>query len=106
VSAGNGSGPTALPPAVPRLQDVRAALGRRIVGHRLARGWSQQALASGIGIPAPRMCEIENGHLSPNLVELLLLRAVLGASLDDLMVGPTPAAPATAPGSDTWGGKP
>jgi transcriptional regulator with XRE-family HTH domain len=87
-----GANPPALPAlaGVPRLAEVRATLGRRIVRCRRERDWRQQDLASRLGVTVVRLSQMENGHVSPTLVELLRLRAVLGLSLEELVVGEAP----------------
>jgi transcriptional regulator with XRE-family HTH domain len=93
MNARDGGATAQGPPAFagePRLAEVRAALGRRIVRRRRQRDWRQQELASLLGVTVVRLSQMENGHVSPTLVELLRLRAVLGLSLEELVVGEAP----------------
>ena len=60
-------------------------LADRVRDLRESRGWTQQQLADMVGLPQPRICEIETGTVkSPRIDTLQKLASVLGASLGDL----------------------
>ena len=68
-------------------RELRLEIGCRIARCRQARGWLQKDLAARIGVRLGRLSLIENGHLAPNVGELVRLGEALGLSLDDLVKG-------------------
>lgn len=78
----------------PPRHQLAAEIGARIARHRQARRWQQKELAARAGFRVPRLSRLENGHNLPNLSELLRLRQTLRVSIDELVTGRPPAAPA------------
>jgi molybdate-binding protein/DNA-binding XRE family transcriptional regulator len=65
-------------------------LTNRVRACRVARGWSQDDLATRAGISRAGVSAIETGRLVPSTVAALALAAVLGCRVEDLFqIGPT-----------------
>lgn len=62
-------------------------LGLRIVALRRCKGWSQGKLADRLGIDRSRLGKWERGLYAPSLEELAFLAFLLGATLDELVLG-------------------
>ncbi len=62
-------------------------LGLRIVALRRCKGWSQGELADRLGIDRSRLGKWERGLYAPSLEELAFLAFLLGATLDELVLG-------------------
>lgn len=60
-------------------------IGQRIAEIRKLKGLSQEDLAKSIRISRPSLAQIELGNRSVNILELQMLSAILGFSLDDFM---------------------
>jgi transcriptional regulator with XRE-family HTH domain len=69
------------------LAELRRQIGARIAQRRHDLGWKQRDLAARIGASPGRISTLENGHVEPNVAELLQLGEVLGTSLDELLTG-------------------
>jgi transcriptional regulator with XRE-family HTH domain len=81
MSAGNvGNGRIAQP-------ILQKNLGLRIVALRRSKGWSQGDLADRLGIDRSRLGKWERGLYAPSLEELAFLASLLGATLDELVLG-------------------
>jgi transcriptional regulator with XRE-family HTH domain len=77
---------------------ARRELGRRIVSKRTERGMAQVDLAKELGIDRSRLGKWERGLHTPLLTHLMALAKVLETSLDELLIGQSPAAePAPKP---------
>lgn len=62
-------------------------LGLTIVALRRCKGWSQGKLADRLGIERSRLGKWERGLNAPSLEELAFLAFLLGATLDELVLG-------------------
>lgn len=62
-------------------------LGLRIVKLRKKRGWSQGELAKQLGVSRSRLSNWERGLNAPSLEDLTALVDLLGATLDELVLG-------------------
>ena len=62
--------------------------------YRNARGWIQKELARRTGIEPGRLSRIERGLAEPSLDEMVSFRTAFGVTLDELLFGEAPAAPA------------
>lgn len=76
-------------------------LGQRIVHLRKARGWRQGDLAKRLGVPSTRLGKWERGLNAPSLEDLTVLAAVLGATLDELVLGRAAPLPLLPPAERT-----
>jgi transcriptional regulator with XRE-family HTH domain len=65
--------------------DLRKLCGERIRHQRLARGWTQQDLATRANMPYPTLSRLENGEQSTHYERLATLAAVLQVSADYLL---------------------
>jgi transcriptional regulator with XRE-family HTH domain len=74
--------------------EVGRQIGHRILTLRRRRSWSQAKLAARLEIARDRLSKWERGTSTPPAEALIDLSAVLGVSLDELIAGRTPAAPA------------
>jgi molybdate-binding protein/DNA-binding XRE family transcriptional regulator len=63
---------------------------------RRDRAWSQQTLATRIGVSRAEVSAIENGRLTPSIATALRLAAALGRSVEDLFALTDAAAPSWA----------
>lgn len=61
------------------------AIGRRIKEHRTERGWTQEQLASAVGISNPHMSNIERGRTKVSLGTLTDIANALDTTLDALI---------------------
>lgn len=68
-------------------------IGRRIAELRQDRGLSAEALARQVGLPPDALVRIEEGRGEATFSTLEHILGVMGATLDDLIVEPEPAAP-------------
>src|SRR5437016_7101795 len=77
--------------------DQRRAIGVRILERRRTKRWTQREFARRIDIRYMRLSRLENGHVTLNLPELLLIAEGLDAGLEELVWGvesrPTAALP-------------
>lgn len=64
---------------------LRHRLPHRLRDTRLARGYSQEALATLAGLPPSSICHYERGDRLPALPQLWLLADALGVSTDYLL---------------------
>jgi transcriptional regulator with XRE-family HTH domain len=64
---------------------LQAALGASIRLHRLARGWSQEALAEHLDLSMAYVGMLERGERMPAVPVLVSLARVFGTSLDALV---------------------
>ncbi|WP_454296807.1 helix-turn-helix transcriptional regulator [Salana multivorans] len=76
--------------------DFAREVGIRVQRQRVARGWSQQALADAAGVGRYTVQKLEKGEsapgsaANPTLRTVMALAQVLGVTLDDLTPGPWP----------------
>ena len=63
------------------------AIGRRIAALRVERGWSQEWLASQVGMTQSVLSRIEAGKREARAIELERLARALGVGPDDLLAG-------------------
>ena len=75
-----------------RATSALQAFGLRIVRLRRRKGWSRVELAGELGVSRDRLAKWERGAHEPPLAMLIVLRRVLGVSLDELVAGAPPAA--------------
>lgn len=76
-------------------EEVRG-VGARISKLRAGMGWKQIELSRRAGIMPSRLSRLETGHALPNLSELIRLRRVFGADLEEIVFGsraPSAASP-------------
>jgi transcriptional regulator with XRE-family HTH domain len=71
--------------------------GRRVVGLRLARGWSQRDLARAADINPSQVSHMENGQVAPGAEILARVARVLGLTMDELWHGHQPKPKAARP---------
>jgi len=71
-----------------------STVGERIKKRRLELGWTQDRLAGDARISKGFLSDIENGKRSIGADNLLALASALGVSMDFLMKGGRPSAPA------------
>lgn len=64
-------------------------VGQAIRDARVTRGVSQAELASACGAMQPTVSRWEAGWVIPDLAALLVIRDLLGVSLDDFLAGKT-----------------
>ena len=67
-------------------EEIRS-LGTRIAQLRSGLGWKQTELARRAAIHPTRLSRLENGRAIPHLHELIRLRHVLGAGLEEIVFG-------------------
>lgn len=81
-----------------RMKGSRIFGGARVGDVRRERGWSQQELASRIGVSRAEVSAIENGRLTPSIATALRLAAALERGVEDLFTlsDPTRIAPSWA----------
>ena len=60
-------------------------IGRKIAALRMAKGWSQEALAARAGVARSRLSKWESGDHVPPVVKLVDLARELEVGLDDLV---------------------
>ena len=87
-------------PPIPDLaleKDLPRQLGSRVRDLRTRKGWTQKELSRRLGMDPYRVSRLERGRSSPGLGELVRLRAVLGAGIDQLVFGEPAAQGQTAP---------
>jgi transcriptional regulator with XRE-family HTH domain len=65
----------------------RKAFGKRLVGLRSERSWSQKKLAEKLGISAPLLSEIENGERDVSKKVLAIILTVFAVNLEWLQSG-------------------
>ncbi|MGA2069234.1 MAG: substrate-binding domain-containing protein [Thermoguttaceae bacterium] len=59
-------------------------LQNRVRAHRMAHGWSQESLASRVGVSRAGISAIETGRFAPSAVTALTLAAVFGCRVEDV----------------------
>jgi transcriptional regulator with XRE-family HTH domain len=69
----------------PAFRAAAKALALRIRRLRDARGWSQRAAATRIGVGAPVLRRLESGEANPSLAILLSVARAFGVPLNDLL---------------------
>jgi transcriptional regulator with XRE-family HTH domain len=79
------------------LEVLQRGLGRRIADARMRKAWTQADLARELGASRERVSKWECGVNVPPLDILVALRTALGVSLDELIVGETPAQSLVSP---------
>jgi transcriptional regulator with XRE-family HTH domain len=67
--------------AAPRNAKALRRLGAKVRGLRLAKGFSQEALAFDAGIHVNHLSSLERGEANPSFLVLLSISKVLGAKL-------------------------
>lgn len=65
----------------------RLKLGKRICKLRMAKGWSQKALARSCGIHAHHLGKIERGEANATLATLLAIARTLRITISNLFQG-------------------
>ena len=73
-----------------------SSTGSHLRAARLARGFSQQQLASMAGVSRQAVSAVESGHSDPSLRVALALAQALGVSVEELFGPGEPAAPVAA----------
>lgn len=68
-----------------RSPDVVRAVGRRLAQARIARGYTQEALAEAIGIEPVSLSRLETGDRALSLTTLALIADALGLGLGHLV---------------------
>lgn len=66
-------------------------LGKNLIFLRKSRGFTQGQLAQASGIPRTTLSYIESGKSNPSLKTLLQLAAILGVTLEELLMPPRPS---------------
>jgi len=67
--------------------DVKALFGRRVRQLRSARGWSQEAFASQVGLDRSYMGGVERGERNISLENICLIAAALDVAPAELFLG-------------------
>jgi len=83
--------------------DQRRAIGVRILERCRTKRWTQREFARRIGIRYMRLSRLENGHVTLNLPELLLIAEELDAGLEELVWGVENRPPAALPELESFG---
>lgn len=73
--------------------ELTAAIGRRLRGARLARGWSQDLLARRSAVSAGMILQIEQGRTNPSIAVLVRLSEALNVRLAELVDDPASRSP-------------
>jgi transcriptional regulator with XRE-family HTH domain len=77
----------ALGPDIPERDEILRQFGRNLKTRRVAARLTQRMLSERCFLSCQQVSRLECGQVAPNLLVLLLLRDVLGVSLDELTEG-------------------
>jgi transcriptional regulator with XRE-family HTH domain len=73
---------------VPEPQDVNAAVGRNLRGHRTRLAWTLDDLAARSGVSKGMLSQIEQARTNPSVATICRLATALGVSIASLVEAP------------------
>jgi transcriptional regulator with XRE-family HTH domain len=73
---------------VPDPEDVNAAVGRNVRGHRTRLAWTLDDLAARAGVSKGMLSQVEQGRTNPSVATVCRLATALGVSLASLVEAP------------------
>lgn len=75
------------------MQNATTALGKRIKELRLAKGWTQAALAETLGCESMTVSRYERGEYAPSIEVLGQVASALGVGMDEFFTNQDEAEP-------------
>jgi transcriptional regulator with XRE-family HTH domain len=74
--------------ALPEPEDVNAAVGRNVRGHRTRMAWTLEDLAARSGVSKGMLSQIEQARTNPSVATICRLATALGVSVASLVEAP------------------
>jgi transcriptional regulator with XRE-family HTH domain len=74
--------------AVPEPDDVNAAVGRNVRGHRTRLSWTLEDLAARAGVSKGMLLQVEQARTNPSVATICRLATALGVSIASLVEAP------------------
>jgi transcriptional regulator with XRE-family HTH domain len=73
---------------VPEPEDVNAAVGRNVRGHRTRLAWTLEDLAARSGVSKGMLSQVEQARTNPSVATICRLATALGVSISSLVEAP------------------